>query len=104
MEMLRKGEYHTAEAPAPQNRRRCVVTVFVTIKERTVAMRRQFWFILCLSVVLLTCRQGRAAGQWELPVKYDMSYGNLKAYRYGPMLGGIGTGGFSFNTAGFVYF
>jgi non-lysosomal glucosylceramidase len=41
-----------------------------------------------------------AAADWRLPVRYDMSFPNLKAHRYGPMLGGIGTGGLSFNAAG----
>lgn len=67
-------------------------------------MRRLFGFVLIICGVFLLW-QGRAvAGEWELPVKYDMSFGDLKAYRYGPMLGGIGTGGLSFNTAGLCNF
>ncbi len=58
--------------------------------------------VLCLLSVI---HQGICtAAEWKLPVKYDMSYGNLKAYRYGPMLGGIGTGGLSFNTSGLCNF
>jgi non-lysosomal glucosylceramidase len=46
----------------------------------------------------------RIAADWTLPAKYNMSFPYLKAYRYGPMLGGIGTGGFSFNTMGLSNF
>ncbi len=62
-------------------------------------MKRMFGFVLIFSVIFLLSQQVEAV-EWQLPVKYDMSYPNLKAYRYGPMLGGIGTGGVSFNTAG----
>jgi uncharacterized protein (DUF608 family) len=57
-------------------------------------------FVLFSSIFTLLCCPAAGAVEWELSVKYDMSYPNLKAYRYGPMLGGIGTGGLSFNTAG----
>ena len=50
--------------------------------------------------LLLCVVTGCAAADWPLPVRYDMSIPNLKAHRYGPMLGGIGTGGLSFNAAG----
>jgi len=48
----------------------------------------------------ITC----SAADWALPAKYDMSFPHLKAYRYGPMLGGIGTGGLSFNVMGLSNF
>lgn len=58
------------------------------------------WILYLVAMLSENCQ----ASEWKLPVKYDMSYPNLKAYRYGPMLGGIGTGGFSFNTAGLCNF
>ena len=48
----------------------------------------------------ITC----SAADWALPARYDMSFPHLKAYRYGPMLGGIGTGGLSFNVMGLSNF
>ena len=47
---------------------------------------------------------GSHGADWALPASYDMSFPYLKAYRYGPMLGGIGTAGFSFNTMGLCNF
>ncbi len=79
--------------------------LFVTKKLKGVLTMNK---LLCLAVVFcvlfVICQDYCGAGQWDLPVKYDMSFGNLKAYRYGPMLGGIGTGGLSFNTAGLCNF
>jgi hypothetical protein len=57
---------------------------------------------LCLPGLLPHTRCG--AADWALPAKYDMSFPYLKAYRYGPMLGGIGTGGLSFGTMGLSNF
>ncbi len=57
--------------------------------------------VFCL---LFVFAQHCIAADWELPVKYDMSFPNLKACRYGPMLGGIGTAGLSFNTMGLCNF
>ena len=59
--------------------------------------------LLLFPAGLLLSTQCNAA-DWALPAKYDMSFPYLKAYRYGPMLGGIGTGGFSFGTMGLSNF
>jgi len=56
-----------------------------------------------LGLVLILAPQLCGQG-WQLPVSYDMSFPELKAYRYGPMLGGIGTGGFSLNSTGLSNF
>jgi len=56
----------------------------------------------CLPAFFL--RTNCNAADWALPARYDMSFPYLKAYRYGPMLGGIGTGGLSFNTMGLSNF
>ncbi len=58
--------------------------------------------LLCLGGSLVAAASG--ATDWTLPAKYDMSFPYLKAYRYGPMLGGIGTGGLSFNATGLSNF
>jgi len=63
-------------------------------------MEKKCNFLASLGITIVLLCTTTEAAEWELPVKYDMSYSNLKAYRYGPMLGGIGTGGVSFNTAG----
>lgn len=60
----------------------------------------------CLPSLVLTLILAPQLGAqgWELPVSYDMSFPEFKAYRYGPMLGGIGTGGFSLNSTGLSNF
>jgi non-lysosomal glucosylceramidase len=56
----------------------------------------------CVPAVFLAA--ACSAADWELPAKYDMSFPYLKAYRYGPILGGIGTGGLSLNSVGLSNF
>jgi non-lysosomal glucosylceramidase len=59
--------------------------------------------LLVLPAGILFSAQSDAT-DWTLPAKYDMSFPYLRAYRYGPMLGGIGTGGFSFGAMGLSNF
>lgn len=67
-------------------------------------MKKIFGLMLLFYFLLALGKSDSRATDWELPVKYDMSFPNLKAYRYGPMLGGIGTAGLSFNTMGLCNF
>ncbi len=67
-------------------------------------MKKVLSFVLIFCLLLAFRQDECEAIDWELPVKYDMSFPNLKAYRYGPMLGGIGTAGLSFNTMGLCNF